>query len=102
METSVFNYCCGAEEISGFQGTSREIKARISAYLSQQLDLVKDYESDGGTEGSEIPGAYIATTIASQRPAITALRALKFKEVFTFVNPVTGNKVTLWAKKLRR
>lgn len=100
METNQFQYCCGAEEISGFYGTSSEIKARIKAYLDQQLDFIKDYEADG--DMGEIAGAYIATTIPSQRPAITALRALKFKEVFTFVNPGTGNKVTLWAKKLRR
>lgn len=90
-----FAYCCGADEIGGFSGSIKTIREALD-------DIVENFQEDiyaGNSEGA--PGALIATTIGSQKSAIAALKSRKFKQVFVFTNPGTGNKVTLWAKKLK-
>jgi len=103
MERNSFEYCCGAEELGILDGlTAKELKG----FLATQASLLKAAEDpndeDSMDSPEDFPGAYIATTIPQQKVAIRALRANKFKQVFTFTNPGTGNKVTLWARKLVR
>lgn len=97
MEKATFNYCCGAEELGNLHAlttaTLRNDLKHHAKYVQQAID---------GGYGDDFPGAYIATTIPSQRKAIRALEANKFRKVFTFTNPGTGSRVTLWAKKLVR
>ena len=85
MEFEGFTYCCGAEEFGNLYATAKEIKAQFLSAIESTEDR---------------PGAYIATTVPSQRSAVAALKSLKFRKVFTFTNSKTGNKVTLWAKKM--
>jgi len=100
MYPANFEHCCGAVEIGEFGSANyQQVKSSI-------LTTINDYKSEvtmaqeDGFDPVEVPGAMVATTVPSQRPAIRALKALKFKQALTFVNPGTGNKVTLWVKKL--
>ena len=94
ISSGFFEYCCGAMEVGDLSGTAGAIAKNVRTLIEQYKNEV----SDGYTD--QAPGMLVATTIPAQRGAITALRGLKFKKVSTFTNPGTGNKVTLWAKKL--
>jgi hypothetical protein len=96
--TSVFSYCCGANEMPAGTLATRTLRKT----LAQQAEDLEEALNDEtfSMQAGEFPGALIATTIPSQRQSISALKANKFKKVFTFTNPNTGNKVTLWAKRL--
>ena len=96
MDNEAFQYCCGAEEIGNLLGLTTK---SLHSFLEAQL---ADLHADPDSLDYYPAGAFVATTTANQRAAVLALRANKFREVFTFVNPGTGNKVTLWARKLVR
>jgi len=98
MEKNDFQHCCGAVEIGNFYGTARSIRQFIQGEIESCQEAVKD---GSDLDYVETYGSMIATTIPSQRSAVTALKSLKFKKVFTFQNPNTGRPVTLWAKKLK-
>lgn len=96
--TSMFNHCCGANEMPAHLWTTKTLRRA----LAQQAEDLEEALNDEtfSMQAGEFPGALIATTIPSQRQSISALKANKFKKVFTFTNPGTNNKVTLWAKRL--
>jgi hypothetical protein len=99
MEFSEFQHCCGMREVGAF---NLEGYTAIKTHISEQLEFWADaYEHDreNGDESSS-PGALVATTVATQTEAIRALKFHKFRKVMVFTNPGSGNKVTLWAKKL--
>ena len=99
MEKNDFQHCCGAVEIGNFSGTARAIRQFIQGEIERCQEAIKD--GGGDLDYVVTYGSMIATTIPSQRSAVTALKGLKFKKVFTFQNPNTGRPVTLWAKKLK-
>lgn len=94
-----FEYCCGMEELGNFSGSYLETKDSIAQQLAAMED---DREQVAEGDYDSASGGLIATTTPTQKAAIRALKFHKFKEVFAFTNPGTGNKVTLWAKKLVR
>ena len=95
MHNEGFQYCCGAEELGPLHDMTTK---SLEAFLQNERSILEDLES-----ADYFPaGAYIATTVPAQRTAIRALKANKFKQVFTFTNPGTQNRVTLWARKLVR
>ena len=98
MQRSGFQYCCGAEEIGSFGISYLDNKAYIAQVLaSEKAGREQDLKYGEDHEG---PGAFVATTTEDQTGAIRALKFHKFKKALVFTNPGTGNKVTLWAKKL--
>lgn len=99
MDSESFQYCCGMEEVGNLHGTYQGLKAAIASRL-KYLETERKSVEEGN--GDFTPGGLIATTIPNQRGANRALKFHKFRKVFTFTNPGTGNKVTLWAKKLVR
>lgn len=100
MDVRDFEFCCGAEEIGNLAGlTTKSLRKTLK---EEAKEREKCRTGDSCYMLSDFKGAWIATTVPSQRGAIRALKANKFKKVFTFTNPGTNNKVTLWAKKLVR
>jgi hypothetical protein len=90
-------------ELGNFNGSYRTIKQSIQNHLEALAQERQDLASNNEMYGDEFtPGGLIATTIPAQSAAVRALKFHKFKKVFTFTNPNSGNKVTLWAKKLVR
>lgn len=97
MNFETFPNCCGMQEIGGFYGNAQAIKGQIRQHLDQ---LETDRNNKDDSISDFFPGGLIATTTPNQKAAITALKYFKFRNVFTFTNPGTGHKITLWAKKL--
>jgi hypothetical protein len=99
VESESFQFCCGMEELGNFLGTYVEQRDAIASRLQQlaaERQELQEYDNGGS------PGGLLATTVPNQTAAVKALKFHKFRKVFTFRNPGTGNKVTLWAKKLVR
>jgi len=79
-----FEFNCGCAEIGDFAGSFDLLVAE----LKKVEEICKDDKW----------GLLQATTIASQRNAIAALRQCKFKVVKRFKNPNSGHWVTVWMK----
>jgi hypothetical protein len=87
MGLGYFTYCCGCGEVGGFEITVEAVKAQLE-------DAMKSAKAANR-------GALIATTISSQRAAVTALKDMSFLPVAKFRNPNThGTNVTLWYRPL--
>ena len=98
MEINEFCNCCGAVEVGSFWGLEElDLSSRVRA-LENSL---KDYYD--GEDGSDLHGCVIATTSGENSKIMTAaLAAWGMKEMLKFVNPKTGNTVTLWAKAINQ
>jgi len=79
-----FLYNCGCAEVGNLYGGVEH----LTAELKETEKLCKEDKW----------GLLQATTIASQRNAIAALRQCKFKVVKRFKNPNSGHWVTVWMK----
>ena len=97
MYKRAFEYCCGMQEIGDLDDSYPYLKQAIADHLSE---LTKEREDIDAGYGNYSPGALMATTLPSQKAAIKALKFHKFRRLMSFTNPGTGNKVTLWIKKL--
>jgi hypothetical protein len=99
MHYETFPHCCGMEEIGDLYGSYAELKHDITDHLAT---LAQDRKDIVVGTGDFCPGGLIATTTPDQKEAIRALKFHKFRKVYSFRNPGTGTKVTLWTKKLVR
>jgi hypothetical protein len=92
VETNIrgqgFEYCCGIAEIGNFGDVILE-------------DAIRDIKEELVSLRDDDYGAAVATTIAEQKAAITALRKCGFHILRRFRNPNSGGTVvTLWYKNL--